>query len=637
MLPEHDYVPAPETPAQIYAAYLVHLQRRDRGNTAYAQAARSFLRRWPRVQTWAEVPLEEQLAANSSTRPFITFLMVSRRLQPGYDYLVHRKLSSLWHELTDSCLQPDLDQFISAALELGFTERVASAIGSQIIARLLIQTARPLTEIRESDLQELLHACDVRQERTGRGAKHYRSTTHSARQILFHLGVLDTQARPAVTPLTLEQRMVDVPAALRPAFVAYLNRKYATCVPKTVSSLATRLAHFGRYLAAADPSLTSLNQLDRRRHIEPFITSLTTATNSVTGEPITIADRIRRIHAVGNFLAEITEWGWDDAPPRRLIFRTDMPRPPRFLPRYLPVDADRKLTAALAKSPYRLAADALMVQRACGLRIGELLDLELDCLHEIPGQGSWLKVPLGKLNSERMIPVDDEVLTLIDRITTIRSCGRPMIHPRTGAPADFLFTHHGKRLSQNAVREELNRAAQTAGLEHITPHQLRHTYATALINAGVSLQALMALLGHVSSQMSLRYAHLFDRTVRTEYERALDLAKSHIGALPTTKAGLPITDITGTGWKDTPAIKSRLAGGYCLRAPAQGSCPYANICEHCPSFHTDATHLAVLAAQRIDAQDLAADAEKRGWIDEADRHRKLVSRLDALITGTQSA
>lgn len=637
MLPEHDYVPAPETPAQIYAAYLVHLQRRDRGNTAYAQAARSFLRRWPRVQTWAEVPLEEQLAANSSTRPFITFLMVSRRLQPGYDYLVHRKLSSLGHELTDSCLQPDLDQFISAALELGFTERVASAIGSQIIARLLIQTARPLTEIRESDLQELLHACDVRQERTGRGAKHYRSTTHSARQILFHLGVLDTQARPAVTPLTLEQRMVDVPAALRPAFVAYLNRKYATCVPKTVSSLATRLAHFGRYLAAADPSLTSLNQLDRRRHIEPFITSLTTATNSVTGEPITIADRIRRIHAVGNFLAEITEWGWDDAPPRRLIFRTDMPRPPRFLPRYLPVDADRKLTAALAKSPYRLAADALMVQRACGLRIGELLDLELDCLHEIPGQGSWLKVPLGKLNSERMIPVDDEVLTLIDRITTIRSCGRPMIHPRTGAPADFLFTHHGKRLSQNAVREELNRAAQTAGLEHITPHQLRHTYATALINAGVSLQALMALLGHVSSQMSLRYAHLFDRTVRTEYERALDLAKSHIGALPTTKAGLPITDITGTGWKDTPAIKSRLAGGYCLRAPAQGSCPYANICEHCPSFHTDATHLAVLAAQRIDAQDLAADAEKRGWIDEADRHRKLVSRLDALTTGTQSA
>jgi integrase len=637
MLPAHDYAPAPETPAAIYAAYLVHLQRRHRGNTAYTQAARSFLRRWPQVQAWADIPLERQLAANCSTRPFVTFLMVSRRLRPGYDYLVCRKLSSLWHELTDSCLQPDLDRFISAALELGFTPRVASAIGSQIIARLLIQTGRPLSDLCDSDLQELLHACDVRQRQTGRGAKHYRSTTHSARQILFHLGILDRQTPPAVTALTLEQRMADVPTALRPAFVAYLNRKHATCVPKTVSSLATRLAHFGRYLAAVDPTLTSLSELDRRRHIEPFITSLTTTANSITGEPITVADRIRRVHAVGNFLAEITEWGWDDAPPRRLIFRTDLPRPQRFLPRYLPVDADRKLTAALSGSPYRLAADALLVQRACGLRIGELLDLELDCIHEIPGQGSWLKVPLGKLDSERMVPLDEEVLTLVDRITATRSPGRPMVHPRTGAPADFLFTHHGKRLSQNAVRQELNRAADTAGLGHITPHQLRHTYATALINAGVSLQALMALLGHVSTQMSLRYAHLFDSTVRTEYERALDLAKSHIGPLPTTGLQLPITDVTGARWKDAPAIKSRLAGGYCLRAPAQGSCPYANICEHCPSFHTDSTHLGVLAAQRVDAQDLAADAEERGWIDEADRHRKLISRLDALIAQSEPA
>lgn len=162
MLPKHDYAPAPETPAQIYAAYLMHLQRRDRGNTAYAQAARSFLRRWPQVQAWADIPLGKQLAANSSTRPFVTFLMVSRRLQPGYDYLVCRKLCSLWHELTDSCLQSDLDQFMAAALELGFSQRVASGIGSQIIARLLIQTGRPLSDLCESDLRELLHACNIR-------------------------------------------------------------------------------------------------------------------------------------------------------------------------------------------------------------------------------------------------------------------------------------------------------------------------------------------------------------------------------------------------------------------------------------------------------------------------------------------
>jgi len=138
----------------------------------------------------------------------------------------------------------------------------------------------------------------------------------------------------------------------------------------------------------------------------------------------------------------------------------------------------------------------------------------------------------------------------------------------------------------------------------------------------------MALLGHVSAEMSLRYGRLFDMTVRAEYERALDLAKAHIGPLPDGRKRIAVS---AGEWRDAPAIKARLAGGYCLRAPAQGACPYANICEHCPSFRTDAASISVLGAQRVDAEALAADAEARGWLDEADRHRRLVARLDTLL------
>lgn len=283
-------------------------------------------------------------------------------------------------------------------------------------------------------------------------------------------------------------------------------------------------------------------------------------------------------------------------------------------------------------------ASALRLQRSCGLRIGELLDLELDCVHEVAEQGSWLKVPLGKLDTERMVPLDEDILELIDHITAIRSAGRPLPHPRYRRPAQFLFTHHGRRFGQQALRNELDRAAQLAGLGHVTSHQLRHTYATALVNAGVSLQALMALLGHVSAEMSLRYGRLFDATVRDEYERALTLAKQQARAPGTGRTSLPLTDITGgADWKNTPLIKSRLAGGFCLRAPAQGACTYANICEHCPSFHTDASSLPILAAQRVDAAALAADAEQRGWINEAERHHKLIARLDTLISRAQAA
>src|SRR6202011_1590741 len=121
-------------------------------------------------------------------------------------------------------------------------------------------------------------------------------------------------------------------------------------------------------------------------------------------------------------------------------------------------------------------------------------------------------------------PLDDETVELIDRIVIHRSPGRPLRHPRTGQLVEFLLTHQGRRVSACTLRKELHRAAAEAGLAGAVPHQLRHTYATALVNAGCSLQALMALLGHVSATMSLRYGRLFDATVRDEYRRALTLA-----------------------------------------------------------------------------------------------------------------
>ena len=145
----------------------------------------------------------------------------------------------------------------------------------------------------------------------------------------------------------------------------------------------------------------------------------------------------------------------------------------------------------------------------------------------------------------------------------------------------------------------------------------------------------MAMLGHVSAEMSLRYGRLFDTTVRAEYERALTQAKAQLGAMPppapTRKRSLPLLP-ADKDWREAPGVKVRLAGGYCVRAPAQGACPYANICEHCPSFHTDTASRPILAAQRADTTLLAADAEHRGWTEEAARHHALIARLDLLLS-----
>lgn len=631
----------PASKAELFEAFRACLKATGRRNEQYAEAARRFLARWPGIAEWAGRPLASRLGGDDNQRPFVMFLMLHGHLHPGYDFLLaRRKLPSLWRELPHSPMGADITRFTEAAAAAGFTERVTSGIASQVIVRLLIQTGRPLAELTAADFAEFAAACQEREQRDGIGWRHYSKAIYAARQVLFCMGVLDS-APPSYWHQLRQgfgQRMADVPAALRPSFVAYLDRLTATHSRQSVTGTATRLAHFGRHLAAIDPQITSLAQLDRRRHIETYLTAVAEARSSRGGGPLSASERRGRVLAISVMLNNITEWGWPEAPPRRLVFRSDIPKRPRPLPRYLPPDADRRLAAALEDSPNRLAADALLLQRACGLRIGELADLELDCVHEVPGQGAWLKVPLGKLDTERMVPLDEETVTLIDQIVTHRSRGAPIPHPRTGKRTEFLLTHHGRRLSPPALRDELTRAAAAAGIGHVTPHALRHTYATALVNCGVSLQSLMALLGHVSAEMSLRYGRLFDQTVRAEYERALTLAKQQTGSLPATppaagRTALPLLD---GDWKQAPAIKARLAGGYCLRAQAQGACQYANICEHCPNFRADASHLAILAAQRVDADALAADAAARGWAAEADRHRRLAERLGAIITQAQA-
>jgi site-specific recombinase XerD len=626
----------PPQAAPIYDAYLACLAARGVGNKTFESGARCFLARFPDPQAWAGLPLAARLAGTRPhLQPLLNFLMLHGHLRPGYDYLLERKLTAILREAAASPLGPDIRRFLAGAEALGYSVRPRAGMASEVAARVLIQAGRPLSELTDADFAEFTTAITERETRLGRALKHYHHAVYASRAVIYHLGA---PAEPVPKRCTLgrwswERHLDGVPPQVRRPMTAYLERLQGTHARSSVQGTASELAHFGRFLARHDPGLASLALLDRQRHIEPYLNEVTAAVNHRTGQPIAASTAKQRIQSVGCFLDAIAEWGWPEAPARRLIFPRDSPKLPHPLPRYLPPDSERALLAALEDSPNRLYADALLLLRATGMRIGELVDLELDCVHEVAGQGAWLKIPLGKLLTERMVPIDEETLKLIDRITAHRSPGRPLRHPRTGKLADFLLTRQGRRVSADTLREELRRAAAEARLDGVVPHQLRHTYATALVNAGCSLQALMALLGHVSAAMSLRYGRLFDATVRDEYQRALALAKARLGpVLPGERTQLPITGITGGNWRDAPLIKARLAGGYCLRAAAQGPCAYANICEHCPNFRSEASFLPVLQLQRADAEALAADAAARGWGDEAARHRRLIERLDLLIT-----
>lgn len=638
--------------ADLVAEFESWLAADGRGSRCYRDAAWAFLGRWNDPAAFAAEPLQHQLALIASQRAFVTFLMLTGRLRPGYDFLAHRKLGGLLAGGRRGPFAADLTRFTSAATDLDYSGHIVKRSAERVVLRLLIQTGRRLHELTVGDLDELAAACRRSGETKSNhsGWRNDRELVFAAHQVLFHLGILDAPPEHPLRRDGLDGYCSKVPEPLRTLFLDYCTQAAATRAPTTVKSIAGHLGAFGRFLASLDPPVTDLASLDRRAHIEPWLAALAQARRA-DGAALSVGYRRVRIIAVRQFLTDILEWGWPTAPPRTVLFARDIPPLKHPLPRYLPPDADRRLIIKLqelsAGGPTELArlhADALLLLRATGLRIGELRDLELDCVHEIPEQGAWLKVPLGKLGTERMVPVDDETLVILDRVAARRTPGRPLRHPRTGKQVEFLLVYQGRRISDQAIRAELARVCQDAGLPKTVPHALRHTYATALVNAGVSLQALMQLLGHVSAAMSLRYGRLFDATVRTEYERALTQAKAQLTPAPAAGAPvpagtrqLPLVAITGgADWKDTATIKSRLSGGFCLRAPAQGSCAYANICEHCPNFRTDPSFLAILSTQRIDAHALAADAEARGWIDEAARHHRLIERLDQLLTNTGS-
>ena len=408
----------------------------------------------------------------------------------------------------------------------------------------------------------------------------------------------------------------------------------ATLRPGTVALRADSLIVFAEYLAAQHREVSRLTQL-RRDHLEGFLAhnhGRPWRGRVARDRPVAAVVSKRTIIDLRCFFDDLAVWGWAERPGPRLLFATDVPRTDKPLPRALPPDVDRDLMAAVRQLADPFARAGLILLRGTGLRLGELLDLELDCVWDSASHGSWLKVPLGKLGTERTVPLDAETLAAIDAWMTHRGTQRALPHPRLARPADFLFVERGRRLTAYRLRQGLADAAAAAGLPgrdgqtlHATPHQMRHTYATSLVNAGMSLHGLMALLGHVSTEMTLRYASLAAPAVRTAYEQAMSKARSRF-ALVIAPVGKP-TVPDRVAWLRQEMLKTRVAHGYCSRQYAAEACPYANICEQCDNYVTSTEFLPALDAQLADLIALRDDAEARGWHTEVARHARVITSI----------
>jgi hypothetical protein len=248
----------------------------------------------------------------------------------------------------------------------------------------------------------------------------------------------------------------------------------------------------------------------------------------------------------------IIEWGYDDAPPRNPIFHGDMPNVDEPLPRFLDDPTAAKFRRALADEPDPFRRLVVEVLARTGIRVGELCELELGAVVQI-GDTHWLRVPVGKLHNDRYVPLHPLLKQLLDDWHIAR-------HPDgTG-----LLLSDGRGLNRNRVARMVAHVARRAAIPVPTPHQLRHTLATQAINRGMRLEAIAALLGHRSLDMTMTYARIADRTVADEYHAVSD----KVDALYAQAGALP-ADAEGTNMRRLRTEHQRMLGnGYCSRPPS---------------------------------------------------------------------
>ena len=204
----------------------------------------------------------------------------------------------------------------------------------------------------------------------------------------------------------------------------------------------------------------------------------------------------------------------------------DLPRPSRLLPETLtPDETIRLLEAAGGDDPdapnaaHALRDRALLeLLYAAGLRISEATGLDRE---DLSVDGAFVRV-IGKGDKERLVPVGDIALDWLGRwMAGPRAAllARQHVAPIRGGP--LFVGDRGGRLARQQAWAAVKRAATGAGLtERVSPHTLRHSFATHLLEGGADLRIVQELLGHASISTTQLYTHLTGERIRDVYSRA---------------------------------------------------------------------------------------------------------------------
>lgn len=217
------------------------------------------------------------------------------------------------------------------------------------------------------------------------------------------------------------------------------------------------------------------------------------------------------------------------------IFRVELPQDPELAPRALSeADAqhlERQMHTYLVEDTPAARRDAVtyFLFAHTGLRLSELLDLKRG---DVDVGGGRLRIEEAKGRRDRLVFLSPTCQRALE--------GYLAAQPAAPADAPLLCHPSGKPVAYSWVQNAVRRWGHAAGVPGVSPHRLRHTYATRLINLGVPVTTLQRLLGHHDLSTTQRYAYVLDKTVERDYQQAMAAIERALSLAP-----LPLAALTG--------------------------------------------------------------------------------------------
>lgn len=191
------------------------------------------------------------------------------------------------------------------------------------------------------------------------------------------------------------------------------------------------------------------------------------------------------------------------------------PKQPQNLPNFLDVEEAFRLMEAPGKGGFASLRDRAILELfyTSGLRVGELTGLRST---QIDLKEGWVRVK-GKGGKERIVPVGQRALQALEGYLGVRS----EINPRPGHEEYLFLGRRGRRIHPSVITKQLKAYALKVGVgKKLSPHVLRHTFATHLLNGGADLRGIQELLGHASLSTTQKYTHINLDKLLEVYDKA---------------------------------------------------------------------------------------------------------------------